>query len=55
MKCNNAPAFKHDTAGEVKIVFSPEIGIKIKEGNLRITESCTTVFFQILKEKFLTI
>ena len=51
MKCNNDPAFKQDTPGEVKIVFSPGIGIKIKGGILRITESCTAVFFQILKKK----
>jgi hypothetical protein len=51
MKCNNDPAFKQDTPGEVKIVFSPGIGIKIKGGILRITESCAAVFFQILKKK----
>ena len=39
MKCNNDPAFKQDTTGEIKIVFSPEISIKIKGGMLRITES----------------
>ena len=45
MKCKKNPAFKQDTPGEVKIVFSPEIGIKIKGEILRITENCTAVFF----------
>ena len=34
MKCNNDPVFKQDTPGEVKIVFSLEISIKIKGGIL---------------------
>ena len=55
MKCNNDPAFKQDTPGEVKIVFSPGTGIKIKGEILRITDNCTAVFFQILKKKVFTI
>ena len=54
MKCKKNPAFKQDTPGEVKIVFSPGIGIKIKGEILRITEIYTAVF-KILKKKIFTI
>jgi hypothetical protein len=51
MKCNNNPAFKQDTPCEIKIVLSPEIGIKTIGEILQITENYTAVFFKILKKK----
>jgi hypothetical protein len=51
MKCNNKPAFKQDTPSEIKIVSSPEIGIKTRGEILQITENYTAVFFKILKKK----